>query len=516
MIRPAFERRNPDLGARAAADFVEAMRVRGGLLTERRLGVYSFSHLSFQEFLAAHHLVKEMDEAERLAFIERRLADSWWREVWLLAAGYLNNDSLKQSMRFVQNLAGLGDEAEGRWRALEVAGQSLLEMQTGRVEESVRRDLAAEMARRLEDDDDTATGIAPPLRAALGSALGALGDPRPGVGLEPDSRLPALVWCPIPEGPFLLGPNDDEEEAYSDERPQHELTLPTFYIARYAVTNAQFAPFVEAGYDQRRWWSEAGWAWRQGAEPDLSQIPDEDTRDKYGKWLAERPVERRDEPYWWKDVKFNRPNQPVVGLTWYEALAYCAWLEEQLAAGDQPFYRFEAGSDPVPHSRWAALLGEQGYRLRLPTEIEWEKAAGWDSRTGRKRRYAWGDDWDSTKTNVEETGLQRTTAVGSFPAGAAACGALDMTGNVWEWTLSSWGSFDWNKPGFSYPFAEAEPQFQSGGREALDTVGFRVLRGGGWAYDQRIARVSYRLSNRPDGFNNLIGLRLVVAPPVLT
>ena len=81
--------------------------------------------------------------------------------------------------------------------------------------------------------------------------------------------MPHLTWCKVPAGPFLLGANNNEEEADDDEKPQHELTLPTFYIARYPITNAQFAPFVEdGGYKDRQWWTEAGRAWLDGAEPD--------------------------------------------------------------------------------------------------------------------------------------------------------------------------------------------------------------------------------------------------------
>ena len=82
----------------------------------------------------------------------------------------------------------------------------------------------------------------PPQRAAAGRALARLGDPRDGVGRR--GAVPDLAWCAVSGGPFLLGANDDEEGAYDDEKPQHEQTLSTFYIARYPITNAQFAPWL--------------------------------------------------------------------------------------------------------------------------------------------------------------------------------------------------------------------------------------------------------------------------------
>ena len=110
--------------------------------------------------------------------------------------------------------------------------------------------------------------------------------------------MPDLDWCTVPAGPFLLGANANDREAYDDEKPQRELTLPTFYIARYPITNAQFSPFIEdGGYDNRQWWTAAGWAWRNGAEPDLTSIPDQSLRQTYTHWLARRPVERRSTPF---------------------------------------------------------------------------------------------------------------------------------------------------------------------------------------------------------------------------
>ncbi len=489
------------------ADLVGSSRQRGGLLDERA-GRYRFTHLTFQEFLAARYLAEVERDVTRIVWFveaEGRAADAWWRELALLTIGYLNVNTPDTAANLVRCLADL-DNLQPSSSPLALATTELAA--TAFLEWGGAETTHDALANRLADllTDPKLSGAPPPLRAAAGRALAHLDDPRPGVGLLPppgslspsgEWGLPDIAWCKVPAGPFLLGANPDED-AWEDERPQHELTLPTFYIARYPITNAQFSVFMEAGgYDDPRWWTREGWAWRTGAEPDLSQIPDKDLRNRYADWLARRPLDRRNQPFYWKDATVNQSNQPVVGVTWYEAAAYCTWLNAQLGT--------QAGA-------MQALPLPAGHVVRLPTEAEWEKAAGWDPVARRKRVYAWGDDWDPAQTNVKESGIGRPSAVGIFPAGASACGALDMTGNVWEWTLSSWGSFDLNEPGFRYPFADGRPQTGAGEREASDTPGFRVLRGGSWFNALRYARVSYRTTSVPTAFTGSIGFRVVVAP----
>ena len=124
------------------------------------------------------------------------------------------------------------------------------------------------------------------------------------------------------------------------------------------------------------------------------------------------------------------------------------------------------------YAKWLSATG--GRKVRLPTEDEWLLAAQGD----REREYPWGAGFDPAKANTAESELGQPTPVGMYPAGASPCGALDMAGNVWEWTAAEEG-------------------------------GVRVLRGGSWGDIQDLARCSFRLRYVPDLSSYRVGFRLV-------
>ena len=214
----------------------------------------------------------------------------------------------------------------------------------------------------------------------------------------------------IPAGEFTMGSENEVE------RPPHAVFVGAFEIDKLEVTNQDFDRFVaETGYVTG----------------------------------AEQAGETS-----WRYYAKDKPQHPVVKVTWNDAIAFCQW----------------AGK-------------------RLPTEAEWEKAArGTDARS-----YPWGNQWDAARANAKEAGNRGTTAVGSFPAGASPYGVLDMAGNVSEWTS------DWFQPYPGYPGGDSEAQYFG--------EKYRVIRGGGWFSDQNLVRTTERSASSMTLANDDVGFR---------
>ncbi|MEW5828234.1 MAG: SUMF1/EgtB/PvdO family nonheme iron enzyme, partial [Chloroflexota bacterium] len=447
-----------------AARVIESMKLRAGLLLERDPGVFSFPHRSFQEFLAGTYLEAQDDFVSRA----RELADNQllWREtiLWAVSRRVYVRGSTDGPLALVAELCPSRPCCSPEeWSRVWLAGDILLETGLNRVERSeLGNELLPRVRTRLVSLLEQ-SALTPRERAAAGDTLARLGDPR----FDDEAwQLPKeglLGFVHIPAGGFLMGTKEDDiqglikkfgggKDYYKAEVPQHPLALPDYYLARYPVTVAQFKAFViESGYEP-------------GNEASLQGVD----------------------------------NHPVRYVTWFDAVAYCDWLDQKLKA-------IAPGKKAAGETEKAFWQGLEDGRLRvtLPSEAEWEKAARGTSLLegeGRVRAFPWGNEITPNHANYNETGIGSTCAVGCFPRGTSPYGLLDLSGNVWEWTRSIYKE---------YPYQPDK------GRETMDDKkSVRGLRGGAFDDDDRRVRCAFRVRNYPLSGWDYDGFRVVVASPI--
>ena len=261
----------------------------------------------------------------------------------------------------------------------------------------------------------------------------------------------------VPGGTFTMG----SETGDSDEQPVHKVTISDFYLGKHEVTVADFRAFISAT------------AYKTDAEKGGTSRVYEN-----GQWTDKAGINWRNDP----EGKTALDNHPVIHVSWNDATAYCKWLSEKT-----------------------------GKTYRLPTEAEWEYAAG----NGTKHtKYSWGDsqpsgkkggsvadetgaaayNWTKTTENIflgYTDGFKATAPVGSFLPNDI--GLYDMSGNVWEWCSDWYGSYS--------STAQTNPQGASSGS-------YRVIRGGSWLNSPQHCRVANRGNGAPDYRGGNVGFRL--------
>jgi len=509
QVRASQDRAVELLDHHCAADIITA-GIRLNILDRERRTITYF-HQLIQEYFAARVLAKRPEPgrvavAWQAAEVQPSLTDwlaaaavsdplppapaTGWEETTLLAAAMTPDPE-----QFVADLMAANLPLAARCAAAPDAAVS---------PELIRQLQTALLARIANPEADLRA------RIAAAEALGELGDPRfeRRAGPHGDNLLPPLAR--IPGGSYTIG---DDDSQYDDEKPAHEVEIAAFEMGVFPVTNAEYRLFIEAGgYEDEHWWeTEAAKAWLRGeisnegrkqgirdlkrqlqdwTEEGLRGLQASPEQIDYWIWIKEVDAAELEEemekampagktyrqPEYWEDSCFNHPSRPVVGITWFEARAYCAWLSAQTGA-----------------------------HYRLPTEAEWEAVA----RGQKGRNYAYSQTFDAARCNTFETHIRRTTPVGVFPHGDTPEGVHDLSGNVWEWTTTIWGK-ERNKPDYLYPYGGED------GRENLeDSASWRVLRGGSWYDDQNLARAAYRYDSSPGTRYYVFSFRVVVVrrPP---
>jgi formylglycine-generating enzyme required for sulfatase activity len=406
--------------------FIERMRDEAGILAMAGDGAgrCGFLHLSFQEYLAAEHAARE-GFAKQLA---SKAAESWWREVALL--------SLRQSRPYCKAFfremlkAGIAENHP------DLAEQCLQETRylvpdpfLNVLRRSKRPERVAAVLRLVRDRAEDLPGLEKIGRQLAGSEdrqtrefareilirRGIEPEAAPAeLGVTVDERT-GIAFVLIPPGEFQMGSNHGD----SDEQPVHRVRISRgFLLAKYPITNRQYARFLEAAGSTAR------------------------------------------KPQAWDNRRFNQLEQPVVGVSWDDAQAYC---------------------------RWAGV--------RLPTEAEWEYAC----RAGTTTEYSFGDEADRLGEYAwfSENSSGQTQPVGTKKPNP--WGLHDMHGNVWEWCQ------DW----FSSDYYAMNPEVDPKGPKQAPG---RVFRGGCWGLLAWYCRAAYRYGGTPGFRGNDLGFRVAAVP----
>jgi formylglycine-generating enzyme required for sulfatase activity len=478
-----------------------------GMIADHQ-GRLRFSQRQFQEYFAASGLVERFtagtdvsgcwqsrgdplpaaeDNRRRPWRAPAGLRTSSWDEPTVLAAGLIDgpNPLLASIYQVNPLLAGRG--------AAEVSAL---------VQPTVTELISAEL---LSESTDPTVPVRK--RIECGHVLGRLRDPRfVRVRSVYGTVHAAAEMVAVPEGMVCLGAGVDDDDAFADERPCLPVEVSAFRIGRYPVTNSEYRCFVQAGgYADPGFWTADGWRWRNAADTGADGVSRvlrnvayyRDHIDDFERWLRDASVSadrqhlwRRlvgldeeqcrqlladlgmlrprshDEPAYAKEPAFNGHNQPVVGINWHEATAYCRWLSQVT-----------------------------GRSIGLPSEPQWERAA---KGSAASQRYPWGNHWEPGRCNSITERILRPTPVGVFPQGRSAFGCEDMVGNVFEWTSSAYRS---------YPYDALD------GREDPESAGVRVYRGGGWDSSRRVVRNSLRGDmTAPTAYDRDLGFRLASDP----
>ena len=248
---------------------------------------------------------------------------------------------------------------------------------------------------------------------------------------------PPFEWRPVKGGIVRL-----ENALETGGTPGGEFLVTDFAVARYLITNAQYQKFIAdpLGFADPGWWEYS---------PQATQ------------WHKDHPRP--------KPTAFDGSDLPRTRVSWFDSLAFCAWLSSRLQS-------------PSSANRMD-MHNPLTWRVRLPTEPEWQRAAlgdtGW--------RYVWGDELAPSRANYAKH-VGRPIPVGSYPEGQSPFGALDMVGNVWEWCLTPWGVDSVDLTGYVY----------------------RHIKGGAWNVSnlEHLSAAS-RGGNSPRGQLNDCGFRCV-------
>ncbi|MGD9162405.1 MAG: SUMF1/EgtB/PvdO family nonheme iron enzyme [Desulfobacteraceae bacterium] len=400
---------------------MQNIRDRSGIFMGYSETEYGFAHHSFQEYLAA----EEIRNKDKISMLVENYNNKWWREVILLCLA-LNNPSVIE--KFLKKIINTGHFKSDISLISDALNDSILkplkpfwsalekEGLSQQTKDNIIRlvkKFGGDGAVKMLEQKKVISVVTHAATVTIKRKEPVLDEGNIILNPTDNSKLALIPACT-----FLYGSREDDKLARSNEKPQRSLHLDDYYMDVFAVTNNQYCEFLN------------------------KMNPDKELLNKWinldGKYGKEKcRVSNKSGKY---IVQKGYDDYPVIYVSWHGADAYAKW----------------AGK-------------------RLPTELEWEKAA----RGNNGYVYPWGDKFDKNQCNSRESQREMTSRVDQYPEGRSFYGCYDMAGNVWEWTSSF---YDDDK----------------------DTY---VVRGGSWDDDAEGCRCAIRFNGDPGGRSVIIGFR---------
>ncbi|MCA9987496.1 MAG: formylglycine-generating enzyme family protein, partial [Anaerolineales bacterium] len=399
-----------------------------------------FPHRTFQEYLAAMHMLEAADFPDQMVKLARQDPDRW-REAVLLAMS-----AARPAMQWAAVEALYGHRpvpepaticSDEEWWGAFLAGQVLVEAEM-LVDVPDYRQTTLQQVRAWHEQLLILGKLTPRDRALAGQVLASLGDPRQGVGVvqRNGTWVPDIAWGEeVPAGAYEVG---GDRQAYKGLDRQNIAIERPYRLSRYPITNVQFDSFLEAGdRNNAEWW--AG-------------IPE------------------REQSF--RDPAFPFANHPRETVSWYQAVVFCRWLTDKFRSALPP-----------------------GAEITLPHEYEWEVAARWPD----GRAYPWGETFSENCANTQESGIGQTTAVGSYPAGRhAELNLDDMGGNVWEWCQNPIEKSEERE----FDIIDTSSRALRGGSWGANNISARAAYRANYAPDSRDVSVGFRVVLRRSPSHN--------------
>jgi formylglycine-generating enzyme required for sulfatase activity len=450
-----------------AEAFLKAEEVDSGIVVRRGDDI-SFWHLTFQEYLTARAIAAHLEEEQHdlLLKSDQALYTPEWREVVLLLGGVLYQQGRAKVDGFVKAVlehlppdATLIEQA----RAAGLLGALVRDLSPFNYQPPAD----AKYGKLMNDvkamfDPEKAKGIPVELRIEVAEALGMEGDPH----RDDESQR----WVELLGGKFPM-------YDYDPDGTTHWVEVEGLRMGRWPVTVAEYARFVEEeGYRETGWWA-AGC---------------------FGQWNT---------PDEWEG-QLQHLSRPVVYVSWYEAMAYCAWLTERgramgLTHSPPEIARLPTEAEWEYAAAYCACLADWWRKAAspgLPTEAEWR---GHSEQWAVGRGHPWGDEEPSPEHLNFNQNVGHPTPVGIYPAGNTPVGLQDMAGNVWEWC------WDWDGRGDYSQTCGARKGIVRNPKRAL-TGESRVQRGGSWIVGKGYASAAIRNVSRAGSRESDVGFRVVL------